>query len=145
MKKIITTLAFTVISTLMALAQTGADGLVGVWYDAEKAGKITIARTGETFTGKITWLKEPNENGKPKTDPLNPDPKLRSRPRLGMPILTGFKYAGNNEWTDGKIYDARSGKTYSCKISKKSPDKLDVRGYVGAPMFGRTTVFTRAE
>lgn len=145
MKKLAFTLAFTVISSLMAAAQTGADGIVGVWYNEEKTGKITIARTGETYAGKITWLREPTENGRPKPDRNNPDAKLRSRPVLGLPILTGFSYAGDNTWTNGKIYDARNGKTYSCKITKKSPGTLDVRGYIGSPMFGRTTVFTKAE
>ena len=42
---------------------------------------ITIEKEKDkSYSGYITWMKYPNdENGKPKTDPLNPDEDLRNR------------------------------------------------------------------
>jgi uncharacterized protein (DUF2147 family) len=57
--------------------------------------------------------------------------------------LSGFKFAGDNLWEDGTIYDPENGKTYRCKITLESPNRLNVRGFVGISLFGRTTVWTR--
>jgi uncharacterized protein (DUF2147 family) len=45
-------------------------------------------------------------------------------------------------WEDGKIYDPKNGKTYSCKMTLEG-NELKVRGYVGFSLLGRTTVWTR--
>jgi uncharacterized protein (DUF2147 family) len=61
---------------------------------------------------------------------------------MGLDILSGFKYGGGNIWQDGKIYDPKNGKTYSCKMTLEG-NELKVRGYVGFSLLGRTTVWTR--
>lgn len=58
-------------------------------------------------------------------------------------MLNNFVFEGDNTWSDGTIYDPREGKTYSCKLTLKSPDQLNVRGYVGVALFGRTEIWTR--
>ena len=80
-----------------------------------------------------------------KIDIKNPDPSLRSRPAVGLEILRNFTYAGDGEWEDGTVYDPKSGRTYSCKMSMSDPDKLNIRGYVGFSMLGRTESWTRAK
>ena len=134
----------TVISiSLAAKAQT--DQIEGLWYNDIKSGKILITRAPNgKFYGKVVWLKEPLKNGKPKVDELNEDEKLRSRPRLGLPVLMDFVKDGDNKYTDGKIYDPLNGKTYSCKMTYKGKE-LDIRGYIGISLFGRTTTWTRVE
>lgn len=62
-------------------------------------------------------------------DKNNPDPKLRSRPTLGMPVLIGMKPSNQNEWS-GEIYNSQDGRTYSASISLLSADKLKVQGCV---------------
>ena len=86
----------------------------GDWYNEEKDAIIKIYKESNgTLSGKITWMKFPNnENGKPKTDPLNDDENLRSRSRMGMKIMYDFTYDGDDEWDDGEIYDPKSGNTY---------------------------------
>jgi len=134
----------TVIGTNMA-ARAQADKLEGLWYNEEKTGKIEISKDASgKFNGKVVWLKEPLENGKPKLDKLNSDEKLRSRPRLGLPVLNGFVKDGENKYNDGTIYDPLNGKTYSCKITYKGKT-LDIRGYIGISLFGRTTTWSRVE
>jgi len=146
-KKYITRIALvllTVIGTNIA-AKAQADKLEGLWYNAEKTGKIEITKDASgKFNGKVIWLKEPLENGKPKLDKLNSDEKLRSRPRLGLPVLNGFVKDGENKYDDGTIYDPLNGKTYSCKITYKGKT-LDIRGYIGISLFGRTTTWSRVE
>jgi uncharacterized protein (DUF2147 family) len=46
-------------------------------------------------------------------------------------------------WTDGSIYDPASGYTYRCQLSLDGNDRLRLRGYVGVPLIGRTTTWTR--
>ena len=65
----------------------------------------------------------------PGTDKNNPDPRLRSRPTLGMPVLIGMKPSKPNEWS-GDIYNSQDGRTYSASISLLGPDTLKVQGCV---------------
>ena len=89
-------------------------------------------------------MKYPNdENGNPKTDPLNDDETLRSRSRMGMIIMYDFIYDDDDQWEDGEIYDPKSGNTYSGIITMTSKNRLDLRGYVGISWFGRTSHWTR--
>jgi uncharacterized protein (DUF2147 family) len=62
-------------------------------------------------------------------------------------LLKDFEFDGKDEWEDGKIYDPKNGKTYSCYIEFKDETKnlLKVRGYIGFSMIGRTTYWTRVE
>ncbi|MDB5140110.1 MAG: hypothetical protein JWR12_2026 [Mucilaginibacter sp.] len=133
------------ISLLSTVVKAQADKIEGLWYNDVKSGKILITKDHDgKFIGKVVWLKEPLKNGKPKVDELNDDPKLRSRPRLGLQVLSNFEKDGDNKYTGGTIYDPLNGKTYSCKITWKGKI-LDIRGYVGIPLFGRTTTWSRAE
>jgi len=128
------------------ITQSQADPLEQcLWYNEEKTAKISITKDPDgKFIGKIVWLKEPNKDGKPKTDINNSDKSKQNTPILGLTILSGFKKNGEYGYEDGIIYDPKNGKTYSCKITREG-NKLNVRGYVGFSLFGRTTVWTKAE
>ena len=121
------------------------DKIEHIWYNQEKTAKIQVYKARDNkFYGKIIWLKEPTKNGKPKVDENNPDEKKQDQPILGLLILKGFSKDGDNAYEDGTIYDPKNGKTYSCKIKYKG-NSLDVRGYVGISLIGRTTTWTLAE
>jgi len=62
----------------------------------------------------------------------------------GLNLVWGFKYAKDNRWVGGKIYDPDNGKTYSCKMNLEG-DELKVRGYIGFSLIGRTTVWNRKQ
>jgi uncharacterized protein (DUF2147 family) len=129
---------------LNTIAKAQTDKLEGLWYNDVKSGKILISKDNNgKFIGKVVWLKEPLKNGKPKVDEMNEDEKLRTRPRLGLQVLSNFEKDGDNKYTGGTIYDPLNGKTYSCKITYKG-QTLDIRGYIGISLFGRTTVWSRA-
>lgn len=130
---------------------TGADAITGLWEVAEKDGRIEIFRCGENYCGSIAWLKEPvyppddtgGMAGKPLVDRENPRKELRSRPQLGLRIMEGYTFRGRNLWDNGTIYNTENGKTYSSRIKLKSPDRLELRGYIGVPLLGGSTEWTR--
>jgi uncharacterized protein (DUF2147 family) len=129
--------------SINAKAQT--DKIEGLWYNDVKTAKIQISKESNgKFYGKVVWLKEPLKDVKPKVDEMNSDEKLRSRPRLGLPVLADFVKDGDNKYSGGTIYDPNNGKTYSCKMTYKGKT-LDIRGYIGISLFGRTTTWSRAE
>ena len=142
MKKTILSIALAV-SSVFAFAQTNAD-VVGEWYNAEKDAVITLYEDGSTISGKITWMKFPNDkNGNPKTDPLNPDEELRSRARLGMVMMNNFTHIEGNVWDDGNLYDPKKGKDYNGMITLADENTLTLRGYIGFSFIGRSSTWTR--
>lgn len=129
-----------------------ADDILGLWDNAEKDAKIRIVRCGEKYCGDIVWLKDSNypegsRDGVPGSPYLNhnsPDPKLRREPLLGLRIMRAFSYA-DGAWSGGSVYDPKDGQTYRGKMTLASPTRLSLRGYVGIPLFGRTSHWSRAE
>ena len=127
----------------MAMGQASPDDILGVWLTAgREPAKIHIYKSGEKYFGKITWLKYPEENGRPRVNNNNPDKARRGRPIVGLVILKDFVF-GDNEWNSGKIYDPESGKIYHCYLSLKDKNTLKVRGYIGVSLLGRTETWTR--
>jgi uncharacterized protein (DUF2147 family) len=61
-----------------------------------------------------------------------------------MKLLSNFEHTGDT-WENGTIYDPKNGKTYSCIIKKKNDKTLEVRGFVGFSMIGRTVEWIKAE
>ncbi|MFN5168864.1 MAG: DUF2147 domain-containing protein [Cyclobacteriaceae bacterium] len=127
-------------------AQSDADKILGVWETGSGKARVKIDKAGEKYIGKIVWLREPNnEEGKPKVDKNNPDEKLRAMPLLGYRMLKDFTYTGDNTWEEGTIYDPENGSTYSCEITMTDENTLDVRGFIGVSVFGRTDVWKRVQ
>jgi len=121
------------------------DKLIGVWQPSDGRSYIKIDKIGNKFYGRIVWMKEPNdEKGEPRVDINNPDASLRSTPLKGYRMLKDIVYNTEERlWENGTIYDPKNGTTYNCKIVLTADDQIEVRGYVGAAVFGRTDVWTR--
>jgi len=144
-------MTFICLALTTACYAAGGDDILGVWNNAEKDAKIEMFKCGDKYCGKIIWMKEPNypagstegTPGTPRLDNHNPDPAHRTRPIFGLQIVHNFVFAGDNLWKGGKVYDPKNGKTYSGKLTIVSPTQLDLRGYVGISLFGRTTTWTR--
>jgi uncharacterized protein (DUF2147 family) len=138
---------------LLAGSVRGEDGdaVLGLWHTADNRSDVKIYRRGDRYFGQILRLKEPNwpaddkqgMGGKPKTDRYNPDASLRARTIVGIEFMTDFVFAGDHLWKDGKIYDPEAGKTYRCKMTLVSSNRLDVRGFIGVSLIGRTSAWTR--
>jgi uncharacterized protein (DUF2147 family) len=68
---------------------------------------------------------------------------LRTRPLKGLENLRGFQYAGDGKWENGNVYDPKTGNDYSCEMTLVNPNTLEVRGFIGISLFGRTDVWKR--
>jgi len=131
----------------LSMAQSAeGDLILGVWESGSGKARVKIDKQGDKYVGRIVWLREPNnEEGKPKVDKNNPDEKLRNTPLLGYRMLKDFIYTGEKNWEEGTIYDPENGSTYSCEITMTDDNTLDVRGFIGLSVFGRTDVWKRVQ
>ena len=125
-----------------------ASRILGTWYNDDKTSTIDITQGADgKYLGKISWLDEPNKNGKPKIDDENPDPKLATRPIMGLVIVKNFQYeTKNKKWEKGSIYDPKNGKTYDCFawFEGGNYNSLYIKGYVaGIKALGRKTRWSR--
>ena len=153
-------LASTVAVALVAIwadADGPANELLGQWYTEDDASKVHVVKKNGKYFGTIIWLAEPiypdddpTDAGKPKRNRKNPDKALQREPIIGMQVLKNFTYdTSDREWVDGTIYDPDVGKTYKCVIKFQADPKaqggktLNLRGYIGLPALGRTTVWRR--
>lgn len=137
MKKLFFAFAAVLISTL-SFAQ-----IEGKWKTIDdETGKpksiveITKKADGKYY-GKVQQLliKPANPNCTACTD------DRKNKPILGMEVIRGLKKEGN-EFTGGTITDPKTGKTYKCTVTR-SGDKLNVRGYIGFSMLGRSQTWQK--
>jgi uncharacterized protein (DUF2147 family) len=129
------------------MAQTSP---VGVWKTIDDKTKteraqIRISEAGGVFTGKLEKLLAADAKPDSVCDKCADDRK--DKPIVGMEIIRGVKKAeADNTWDGGTILDAAEGKIYKVRLqTADGGKKLEVRGYVGAPMLGRTQTWLRVE
>jgi uncharacterized protein (DUF2147 family) len=147
MRKLIpATLIAAVLAVPAAWAQNSP---VGLWKTIDDAtGKpkslVRITETNGELSGKIEKLfREPNEEQNPMCDKC--EGAMKAQPILGMTILTGLKKDGDS-WTGGHVTDPKNGKTYNAKVTPiDGGKKLEMRGYMGVPMLGRTQTWVREQ
>jgi uncharacterized protein (DUF2147 family) len=121
-----------------------ADAIIGEWYTKDSKALVQIYKSGETYNGKIIWLKEPfYEDGTEKRDKNNPDESRHQDKIIGLNLVKDFVYKAKNKWADGTIYDPDNGKTYSCKMTLTGDNELKVRGFIGVSLIGRTQMWQR--
>ncbi len=140
---------FTLFASLPMAASANEATPVGLWRTIDdKTGKekslVRITEVNGELRGTIEKLiREPNEDQNPVCDKCSGEKK--NKPVLGMMILGGLKRDGK-EWTGGEILDPNNGKTYKCKMSlDDGGKKLNVRGFIGVSLLGRTQVWLREE
>lgn len=118
----------TLTALLFATPALAAQTPIGVW----SMGKVTVkvVNCGGGICANIVALKEPISkiDGKPKVDRENPNPALRSRPLIGLAVISGMRPAGEGKW-QGTIYNADDGKTYAATLRLEG-DSMKVEGCV---------------
>jgi uncharacterized protein (DUF2147 family) len=119
---------------------TEADEVLGVWWSLEQKTKVQISKNDNIYYGRIIAVRP---ESKDLLDTHHPDESLRTRQVLGLEILSGFKFDGDDTWEKGSIYDPENGKTYKCKMWFDKKDVLKIRGYIGFSLLGRTVEFTK--
>jgi uncharacterized protein (DUF2147 family) len=131
---------------LIAHAQTSA---VGLWKTIDdETGKpkslVRISETNGEYQGKVEKLfRTPEQDQNPKCDKC--EDARKEQPIIGMTIITGMKKDKEGEYNGGLMLDPANGKIYKGKMNLRDDGKLDVRGYIGMPMLGRTQTWVREE
>ncbi len=144
MKMIRSALFALTIIFLTSFTNNPDEELMGVWWNTERDAKIEIYRCGEVLCGKVIWLRNPkDDDGNPVKDENNSNSQMKKRDVMGMKVLEGFSFNGKDRWVNGEAYDPKSGKTYTSYISLKDKNTLELRGYIGTPLLGRTVIWKR--
>ncbi len=138
MKKLILLLAFFGLTAMNAQNKTG--DIIGTYMNPEGEAVIKIFESGGKYFGMLAWTKNPD-----RLDENNPDVKKRTQKRLGLVIMNNFVFDGDDTWKDGTIYDPKNGKTYDCKVTRDSKGNLDIRGFIGISLLGRTAHWTKID
>jgi len=125
------------------LAQTTP---VGLWRTVDDAtGKpkalVRIVDTDGILSGQIVQLFEPDPKWDGRCDRCRDHRK--DQPVLGMTILTNLRKDGDG-YKGGEILDPENGNVYRCVVRlTDGGDKLEVRGFIGIALFGRTQIWMR--
>ncbi len=130
-----------------AFAEPGPDAIIGQWMSTRRNVKVQVYKEGVEFKGRVTWFKDSDDPSKPmatRLDENNPDPKLRKRKVLGMPVLSRLEYnAKTGRWENGKIYDPKTGRQWSSVAYLDSEGVLNVKGYWQFEFIGKTMRFRK--
>ena len=115
----------------------------GTWMFANRVA-LQIFDCSGLLCGKIVWLLRPdNPAGQPDIDYLNPNPALRQRHLCGLTIIWGMQSNGQEQWSNGWLYDPKDGITYNVTAERTSPSIITARVYRGNPLLGRTEILVR--
>ncbi|MBC8051913.1 MAG: DUF2147 domain-containing protein [Sphingobacteriaceae bacterium] len=122
-----------------------ADKIVGVWLTSGGKAKVQIYKENSRYFGKLISGDDLYEkDGRTlKKDTENPDASMRVNTVKNLVLLKNFQFK-DEAWTGGTIYDPKNGSTYSCKMRLKGT-KLEIRGYIGISLFGRTEIWQRSK
>jgi len=125
------------------------DPAVGVWKTIDdKTNEPSSLIKIDEVNGKLegTIIKTfPKSNEKPLIYCTLCKDERKDKPILGMKIMTDLKRDKPGAWSDGRILDPEEGEIYRVKVTTEDGKKMDVRGYIGIPILGRTQVWYKAE
>ena len=137
-----------VLAATLAHAQATPVGLWKTIDDESKKEKslIRLTENGGVITGRLEKLLDPATKQDAVCDKCSDERK--DKPLLGMTLVRGVKQndADKSLWDGGDILDPNNGKVYKVRlVPKDDGKKLDVRGYIGMPVLGRTQTWVRVE
>ncbi len=142
--------ASTLALTLFAGTALAQATPVGVWKSIDDKTKteraqIRITDSNGVLSGKIEKLLAADAKQDAVCDKCSDDRK--GKPIVGMEILRGVrKTDGHDHWDGGTILDAAEGKVYKVRLKPVDGGKrMEVRGYIGAPLLGRTQTWVRVD
>lgn len=142
MKKALLTIMFVAVAGIFSVQAQ----VTGRWktVDDETGQAKSIVeiyeKDGKVY-GKVVEILNPAKKNATCTKCKGAD---KDKPILGLVIIKGLTKDGD-EWTDGDILDPSKGKLYSCTIELDGKDTLNVRGYMGISLLGRTQTWTRVK
>jgi len=132
--------------TCAAPARGDSGSPVGIWKTIddethEARALVEISEHDGVLAGRVIELfRRPGEDPNPLCKDC--EGERRDQPVLGMTILWNLHHDGD-VWDGGEILDPEEGKTYRCRLHPAG-DRLEVRGYIGISLLGRTQIWERA-
>lgn len=125
-----------------AAAQTPAEErILGKWINQEQNVVLDFYQKGDTYFGRISWLKDSE-----RLDSQNADAKLQSRRLRGTDVVINAAFDTNSQsWTNGKLYNFTDGTTTNCQLwlDTKQQNTLYLKGYGYFAVLGNTSTWTR--
>ena len=140
--------SFTILFLSSQLSFAATNSPTGLWQSIDdKSGKprslIRINENNGEYSAVVEKGLLATDTGDAICDKCTDERK--DQPIIGMKIAEGLKKNGN-KYDGGKILDPENGKVYKCKMTlNKSGDKLEVRGYIGISLLGRSQIWKRVE
>lgn len=121
--------------------------ITGRWMSTENNLEVEVFRTGNEFKARVIWFDDSDDKSRPmniRCDIKNPDKQLQKRKLIGLEVMDGLVYNENNDdWEDGRIYDASSGKNWNANAWIMEDGNLKVRGYWHLKCLGQNIFFKR--
>jgi uncharacterized protein (DUF2147 family) len=134
-----------------AAAAAGAQATpVGLWKTIDDKSRteralVRITETAGVLSGRVEKVLAADAVPGARCDKCDDDRK--DQPMLGLEVVRGVKKSdSDNLWDGGTILDAAEGKIYKVRLQTADGGrKLEVRGYIGMPLLGRTQTWLRVE
>jgi uncharacterized protein (DUF2147 family) len=147
MRILTTTITATLFCLIFSTVQADTMPVEGQWRTIDDD-------TGEAMSIVRIWVENDEMQGQIVTilDPAEPDPRCtecrgqrNNQPIEGMTFLWGLS-RDDDEWTGGRILDPATGREYRARVRLiENGEKLEVRGFVGIALIGRTQIWERVE
>ncbi len=145
MKNVFLLIGINLFFTFSSTAQRNPDAILGKWITTDNKLIVEVYRQSTNYKAKIIWFKDVNNKAmNEKLDEKNPDKALRNRKWLGMEVLRNLRYdAGNNDWEEGIIYDAKHGREWDSIAWINNDHLLKVKGYWIFKFISETLIFKK--
>ncbi len=126
-----------------------ASTVAGLWQTiddktGQPEGLVRVVEADGEYIGTVVAVFSPPA---PDSRPLceRCEGELKNKPVVGMSILRGVRRDGDG-YAGGQILDPDEGRVYRCRLALiDGGRKLEIRGYIGVPLFGRTQIWIRKE
>jgi len=149
MKTVISACTLLILLGIAAAASADINSPAGLWKTIDdKTGKersfVRISDNNGVFEGRVEKIFD-----QPDDDPAHLckacEGERKDKPIIGMTILWGLKKDGD-QYGGGEILDPKNGKIYRAKMKLiDAGRKLEVRGFIGISLFGRSQTWLREE
>ena len=122
--------------------------LVGKWQTIDDETKslksiVEIYQDNGVFKGKIIDVLKTDNPNRLCSKCIS---EKHNRPVKGLEIISNVKeLKKNTEWGDGQILDPENGKTYKLNIKLINPFTIQIKGYIGVSLFGRSQYWYKVE
>jgi uncharacterized protein (DUF2147 family) len=148
-KTFVSAAVFLLLSAVAGFASADVNSPTGLWKTIDdKTGKerslVRITETNGVFEGRVEKIYD-----QPGDDPQHLckecEGERKDKPIIGMTILWGLKKDGE-QYAGGEILDPKNGSIYRAKMKLlDGGKKLEVRGFIGVSLFGRSQTWLREE